>query len=87
LEAAEAAEWYAARSSTASGHFIQQLAETITRLVTSPRLFPIVECGARRALLKDLTYSIVFREAATTIQIIAVAHGSRKPGYWRNRTF
>lgn len=39
----------------------------------------------RRVLLKRFPYSIVFYERETEIVIIAFAHSSRRPGYWRSR--
>ena len=50
-------------------------------------MFPVVAYGARRELLNDFPYSIVFRETLHEIQVIALAHGKRRPGYWRKRRF
>lgn len=41
--------------------------------------------GARRVLLRRFPYSIVFYERANEIMIVAFAHSSRRPGYWRSR--
>jgi hypothetical protein len=30
-------------------------------------------------------YSIVYKEAADKIMIVAIAHQRRRPGYWRRR--
>jgi plasmid stabilization system protein ParE len=62
------------------------MTDTIDRLVESPKQFPLVGYGARRALIKDFPYAVIFREAKK-IQIVAIAHGKRRPGYWRKRTF
>jgi len=35
--------------------------------------------------LKRFPYLIVFREMDSEIQIIAVAHGRRRQGYWKRR--
>ncbi len=43
------------------------------------------ERGVRRRILKRFPYDIVIREAGAQIVIIAFAHHSRKPGYWRER--
>jgi hypothetical protein len=34
-----------------------------------------------------VSYLIVYRDKAESIEIVAVAHGRRRPGYWRPRTF
>jgi toxin ParE1/3/4 len=30
-------------------------------------------------------YLVIFLEADAAIQLVAVAHGKRRPGYWRKR--
>ena len=42
---------------------------------------------ARRALLHDFPYSVIYRETLYEVQILAIAHGKRRPAYWRSRTF
>ncbi|MGH9495390.1 MAG: type II toxin-antitoxin system RelE/ParE family toxin [Candidatus Sulfotelmatobacter sp.] len=41
--------------------------------------------STRRYLLKRFPYILIYREWQGDIQIVAVAHTSRKPGYWKNR--
>ena len=40
----------------------------------------------RRRLLRRFPYVIVYVELVTEIRILALAHASREPGYWRERT-
>jgi plasmid stabilization system protein ParE len=42
---------------------------------------------ARRAfrLVRRFPYVVVYRQIAARVQIVAVAHGKRKPGYWKRR--
>jgi hypothetical protein len=45
-------------------------------------------CAARAAsyfVSIRIPYFVVFREFAREIQIIAVAHAKRRPGYWNKR--
>ena len=40
----------------------------------------------REAVLRRYPYSVVYRVATSgDVQVIAVAHASREPGYWRDR--
>ncbi|MFB3820344.1 MAG: type II toxin-antitoxin system RelE/ParE family toxin, partial [Candidatus Methylomirabilales bacterium] len=39
----------------------------------------------RRVVVARFPYSIVYREDAESIVIVAVAHQRRRPGYWRGR--
>ena len=41
--------------------------------------------GVKRLILKRFPFDIVVLERTATTVIIAVAHQSRKPGYWRDR--
>lgn len=38
-----------------------------------------------KLILKRFPYDIVVRESPKEIIVVAVAHQSRRPGYWRNR--
>jgi plasmid stabilization system protein ParE len=46
----------------------------------SPYLF-----GTRRIVLDRFPYNVVYVARPTRFGIIAVAHQSRRPGYWRKR--
>jgi hypothetical protein len=37
-------------------------------------------------ILNRYPFSVVFRERLHDLQIIAVAHAKRRPGYWAKRT-
>jgi hypothetical protein len=39
----------------------------------------------RPNLLQRFPYSIVFIELEDELRVLAIAHGSRQPGYWRAR--
>ncbi len=41
--------------------------------------------GARRIVLKRFPYDVVFLPDGDRAVILAYAHHSRKPGYWRER--
>jgi toxin ParE1/3/4 len=41
--------------------------------------------GVKRLLVKRFPYSVVLVEEPGAVRILAVAHGRRRPGYWRER--
>jgi plasmid stabilization system protein ParE len=41
--------------------------------------------GTRRLVLRAFSYSIVYRIEPDVVTVVAVAHTSRRPGYWRSR--
>jgi plasmid stabilization system protein ParE len=86
VEEAEAAmRWYAERSERSAALFVEELEALLSRIAAHPAAFPGGEGGTRRALFRRFPYVIVFRESRGVIQIVAVAHGRRKPGFWRDR--
>ncbi len=86
LEEAEAAvDWYRRRSRRAAEMFLDELEGAIGRIHKNPEQFPRYEFGTRRIMIRRFPYFIVFRKTVTGTEIIAVAHGHRRPGYWRER--
>jgi toxin ParE1/3/4 len=45
----------------------------------------LAEHNTRRVLLKKFPFSVIYRPEPDGIVIFAVAHQSRRPGYWRGR--
>jgi toxin ParE1/3/4 len=85
LEAIEAYDWYAERSLEAAKAFQDELQDAGRAIQTNPELWAAYLHGTRRYLLKRFPFVIVYRVTATRIEILAVAHGRRKPGYWSDR--
>jgi len=86
LEEAEAAvDWYAVRSRRAAGMFLDELDRAIDRIGRYPEQFPPHDFGTRRIALRRFPFVIVFRKVPAGVEIIAIAHGRRPPGYWRER--
>jgi toxin ParE1/3/4 len=79
-------DWYLERSPDAAFRFDAEVDRALTQIAAAPRRWASGPFSTRRFLLRGFPYVLVYREqAAEKIQIIAVAHTSRKPGYWRKR--
>ena len=86
LEEAEAAtDWCALRSRQVAEAFLDELRRAMQQISEHPEKFPVLESGTRRIVLRKFPYLVIFRETATAVQIVAVAHGRRRPNYWRDR--
>lgn len=61
--------------------------DIIARVGTAPTDFPIWDGDHRfrKAVLQRFPYVIFFRELSDVIQVGAVAHTAREPGYWLKR--
>ena len=84
-EAESAARWYRERSLLAAARFVDELNETIDRIVDAPRRWPLGERGTRKVKLPCFPYLVIYREAEGAVLILAIAHGRRRPGYWKKR--
>jgi plasmid stabilization system protein ParE len=82
----EAIAWYQARSPQASMRFETEVERVIRVIERDPGVFPKYDDVHRYALLRRFPYSIVYQRSVDHIHVVAVAHGSRLPGYWRSRT-
>ncbi|MFY4728050.1 type II toxin-antitoxin system RelE/ParE family toxin [Nitrospira sp. BLG_2] len=84
-EARAARLWYAERSQSAADSFLAELDHGIEAISESPERWPLFVHGTRRYLFNRFPFQIVYRVANERIEIVAVAHGRRRPGYWRSR--
>ena len=84
-ELTEAADWYSEQNPQAGARFIAKVKAKLSEIRSTPRRWPRERDGTRHALLLPFKYKIVYRERGDVIQIIAYAHISRRPGYWRKR--
>ena len=84
-EAAAAYVWYADRSQRAAGWFLEELDHAINEVSAAPQRYPTHLAGTRRFLFRRFPYLLVYRDLDDRIEVIAVAHGKRRPAYWDRR--
>ena len=84
-EAEEARRWYRERSESAEAAFLKELDHAIEVVVNAPERWPRYISGTRRYVFATFPYSLVYFRELEVIHVVAVAHGKRRPGYWRKR--
>ena len=84
-EAQAAERWYRERNETASVRFQRELDRAIERISERPETGSPYLSNTRRVLLRRFPFFIVYRVRGGVLEIVAVAHGRRRPGYWRAR--
>jgi toxin ParE1/3/4 len=86
-ELREAAHWYEARGDGLGAEFVSAVGACLARVSDKPAAFPEVRRapGIRRALLRRFPYAVVFLVDGDIITVLAVAHGRRRPLYWKAR--
>ena len=86
LEARAAVAWYAERSLGAAEALMTEIDCAIEKVATDPYSWAEFAPGLRRVLFKRFPFSLVYQIASDKIQVIAVAHARRRPGYWKLRS-
>lgn len=84
-EARAAAQWYRERSALAADAFLVELDRAVERIAENPERYPRYVRGTRRYLLQRFPFYLVYREVTKKLEIVAIAHGRRRPKYWEKR--
>jgi toxin ParE1/3/4 len=85
IEMEAAAAWYERRVPGLGEQFYAAFIEARAFLQRNPTLGSPSGYGTRKWNLPVFPYKIVYLDLADRIRIVAVAHHSRRPGYWRHR--
>jgi plasmid stabilization system protein ParE len=79
-------KWYEDHSPDTARRFKVAVDEAVIRISKSPELWPQISGQYRWIRVKGFRYMLVFRpRLPDELVIVAVAHTSRRPGYWRRR--
>ena len=84
-EMTEASVFYETASAHLGADFLDDIDHVINLLRNYRMLGQQVEKNFRRALLRHFPFSLIYAIETDAIVIVAVAHQSRRPGYWRDR--
>jgi plasmid stabilization system protein ParE len=85
LELIEAARFYEERGAGLGHRFLDAVDASLIILRRNPSLGYSDECGRRRWLIHGFPYLIIYRMDDSFLHILAIAHMSRKPKYWKTR--
>lgn len=85
-ELTQGALFYAREANAELGlAFIAEFERSLGFLCDHPRLGAAWRGGTRRFPLRRFPYSIIYQVKPNEVRVIALAHQSRRPGYWRGR--
>ena len=86
IEYDAAFEWYLAHSPDAALRFDAEVDRALEQIIGAPQRWVVGPCSTRKYLLRQFPFILTYRERPSgDVQIVAVAHTSRKPGYWKKR--
>lgn len=84
-EAQAAERWYRERNEIASARFQREVDRAVDLISERPEAGAPYLSKTRRILLRRFPFFVVYRVRNDNVQIVAVAHARRRPGYWRAR--
>jgi plasmid stabilization system protein ParE len=89
-EITEAAWWFDAQCAGLGSEFWQTIDATIAQISANPRRFGKSEFASddlelRFAIVRRFNYVVHFLVDVDDVQVVAVAHAARRPGYWLSR--
>jgi plasmid stabilization system protein ParE len=84
-EVRAAALRYADQSPALALQFIDAVKDALQRVRASPMAWRIIDEDVRRCLTRGFPYGVFYTVERDFISILAIAHCSREPGYWRAR--
>ena len=82
-----AAEWYESRKLGLGAELVAAVDEALERIVENPFASPIWRAGIPHRFhpVRRFPYIVFFLVDQTVVEVVAIAHGKRWPGYWRQR--
>lgn len=86
-EVVEAMDWYEDRRAGLGLELVAAVHGAIQRIGESPEQSPVwtVNRRYRRLVLRRFPYALFYHLREARPEIVAVAHCSRRPGYWLSR--
>lgn len=86
IEFIDAIAYYENSSKGVGLRFSSEVYATINRVTARPNSWPRLTENTRRCLTRRFPYSIVYEVREQDVLVIAIAHFSRRPFYWSDRT-
>jgi len=80
----DAIAWYEDRKPGLGGEFLSEVHNSIQRICAKPESFRKLSAETRICRTARFPYLIIYRIRAD-IEIVAVMHARRRPGYWKER--
>jgi plasmid stabilization system protein ParE len=85
-ELAKSGRFYSSQSLELGNRFFEAFDRAVMDIRQFPHRFPKVEDDIRRCLLHKFPFGICYRIENETVRILAIAHSSRHPDYWKRRS-
>lgn len=78
--------YYESRQPGLGGAYLLEFDSAVSKICEAPARSPVVrEPKIRRVHLRRFPITILFRQSDGLLQVLALAHKRRRPGYWAAR--
>lgn len=84
-EADAATAFYNEKQPGLAQRFLDDIEDALQRIQRHPQAYRLVEGDIRKCRAAHFPYGIIYRVRSDLIEIIAVMHLRRSPGYWKQR--
>lgn len=85
-ELLEATRWYANEAGAfLASDFRHEIQRSLRLAVEHPALATPAVKNTRRLQVHRFPYAVIYRVEGDALRVLAVAHHSRRPGYWAGR--
>jgi len=82
----EGRAFYRRHSPLASVAFAHEIENALRAIAEAPFRYPSGEHGTREMVIpRRFPYTVVYKIRGDVIIVVAIAHQSRRPGYWHHR--
>ena len=85
LEFEEAVRFYKDRGRTLGQRFAKEIRTTVAKIIATPERWRVLEQDVHICRARVFPYAVLYTIEDDYILIVAIAHGKRRPGYWRHR--
>ena len=82
----ESVRYYELQQPGLGRRFLETVTETIRRIQDHPNMHRVVSGTWRQCRVHRFPFGIIYRVENRRIEIVAVMHLHRKPGYWQDRS-
>ncbi len=86
IEYQAAYSWYASRSEVVAARFEQEIDRALRRISEAPERWSLLDEVNRKFILRRFPFIVVHRRYGDRLWVVAVAHGHRRPDYWKDRS-
>ncbi|MCB1231359.1 MAG: type II toxin-antitoxin system RelE/ParE family toxin [Verrucomicrobiae bacterium] len=85
FDLSEQALYYELKQEGLGDRFIDQMEETLARIVQDPIRRRLFDGSHRKENFRNFPYALLYRIREDEIQIVAIMALERAPGYWKDR--